>query len=312
MGLSYNSRMQNEERRGLLYAALAVGLLSTSPVLTLWADPLDPFVKTGLRMSVAAIALWSAVGVGWLRGGAGRAAEAAPGLAPRSRQATALRFAAYGLIAALHFLFYIASLSYTSPAQSLTLVYTAPVFVALFAAAFLHEPIRRRQWAGMLVAIAGVALLANPFAPYPGHPNWLLGDALALGSAVMFGFYSVAGRYERARYPLLRYAGGVYTAAALWLLPAMALTWPRAGGAPVSTGAWLAVAALGIFPLALGHTLYNAGLRLVHAASVNVIAAQEVTGGVLLSWLLLGIAPTPTELIGGAFTLAGMWLVVSG
>src|SRR5579859_937186 len=269
--------MQREEWRGLLYVAGAVSFFSTSPVLTLWAEPLSPLVKTGGRMAVAALALAVALGVGQLRGAA-PAAEAAgevpapdpprpaPSAEQGTRRGTVWRFAGYGLIAALHFLGYVASLSYTSPAHSLTLVYTAPIFVALAAAVFLHEPIRRRQWGGILVAIAGVALLANPLVADPGHPQWLLGDGLALGSAVTFGLYSVAGRYERARYSLFQYAAGVYGLAALWLLPSVWLAWPAAGSLPaIPARAWLAVAGLGLFPLAVGHTLYNASLRRVHA-----------------------------------------------
>ena len=182
--------------------------------------------------------------------------------------------------------------------------------MALFAALLLREPIRGRQWGGMVVAVLGIVVLANPLAVEPGHPDWLWGDLLALGSAITFGLYSVAGRYERARYSLFQYATGLYGAAALWLAPVALLRWPQPGGPPVPAGAWLAVLALGLVPLALGHTLYNASLRRVHAAYVNIIAAQEVTGGVLLSWLLLGIAPTANELIGGLITLGGILIVL--
>ncbi|HUS17253.1 MAG TPA: hypothetical protein VM536_19830, partial [Chloroflexia bacterium] len=131
--------MRRDEMRGLLLAAGAVGFLSTSPVLAIWADPLSPFVKTGGRLAVAAVILGAAVGAGQARrvgtGDTDAATAATPtaaeGIAPRTRRATLVRFVGYGLIAALHFLAYIASLSYTSPAHSLTLVYTAPIFVAL-------------------------------------------------------------------------------------------------------------------------------------------------------------------------------------
>jgi drug/metabolite transporter (DMT)-like permease len=312
--------MRREEWRGLAFAAAAVAFFSTSPVLTLWAEPLDPFVKTGGRMAVAALTLGSVLALTHSRAPAREAggepapldpAVAAPApLAPRSRSRTVTRFAVYGLIAALHFLCYIASLSFTSPAQSLTIVYTAPIFVALFAALLLREPIRRRQWGGMVVAVLGIAVLANPLGLEAGYPDWVWGDLLALGSAITFGLYSVAGRYERARYSLFQYATGLYGAAALWLLPVALLRWPQASGPPVAAGAWLAVLALGRVPLALGHTLYNASLRRVHAAYVNIIAAQEVTGGVLMSWLFLGIAPTANEITGALITLGGILIVL--
>ena len=71
-----------------------------------------------------------------------------------------------------------------------------------------------------------------------------------------------------------------------------------------------AVAALALFPLALGHTLYNAALRRLHASIPNLIATQEVTGGILLAWLLLREAPPWNALVGAALTLVGVGLVL--
>ena len=288
--------------RGLVYVGLAVFFFSTSPVLILWADPLHPLVKTGLRLAVAAAALGLAVLL------TRRATPAATAPA-RPRRTVVLRFLGYGAIAALHFAGYIAALSYTTPAQALAIVYTAPIFVAISAALFLGEPIRARQWVGIAVTVVGIAVLALGKASAAQAPNPLLGDALALGAAMAFGLYSVAGRYERAHTGLFPYAAGVYSAAALWLLPTVALNWPSDAGS-ISWGAWAAIGALGLLPLGLGHTLYNAGLRLLPATVVNVIATQEVTGGVLLSWLLLGIAPAGNEIAGVLVTLVGIVLVL--
>ena len=71
-----------------------------------------------------------------------------------------------------------------------------------------------------------------------------------------------------------------------------------------------AVAALGIFPLGLGHTLYNAAVRKVHATYANLIATQEVTGGVILGILLLHEIPSITTIIGGVVTLIGIMSVL--
>jgi drug/metabolite transporter (DMT)-like permease len=180
----------------------------------------------------------------------------------------------------------------------------------LCAAGLLHEPIRRGAWGGIAVAILGVGVLVNPFGDPGAYPQWWIGDLLALGSAMTFGLYSVAGRYERGRTSLFGYATAVYGLAALWLLPGVVLNWPAPGGPAVSAGAWLAVIALGLGPLALGHTLYNAALRRLPPTTVNLIATQEVTGGVLLSWLLLGLAPGPTALAGAAITLGGILIVL--
>jgi drug/metabolite transporter (DMT)-like permease len=68
--------------------------------------------------------------------------------------------------------------------------------------------------------------------------------------------------------------------------------------------------ALGIGALALGHTLYNAALRRVHATYVNIIASQEVTGGIILAYIFLGQVPSVNALVGAVVTLVGVALVL--
>jgi drug/metabolite transporter (DMT)-like permease len=297
--------MKRDERRGLLYVALAVFFFSTSPVFIVWADPIHPFVKTWGRMLVAALAVG---GLAWLTRSKPGDENIAAGVAVRSRGNSTLRFLAYGLAAALHFLFYISALSFTTAAHALSLVYTAPIFVALLSALFLKERLRHRQWAGIGITVLGVAILAGL------EPRMDLGmafgDLLALCSAIMFGFYSVAGRYERERYPLLVYASRVYWAATLWLVPLALFGIPQ-----TPPGAWDwtkvgAIVAVGVLSGALGHTLYNASLRRVHAAYVNIIASQEVTGGIILSWIFLSQVPTANSIAGALVTLVGIGLVL--
>jgi len=277
--------------RGLAFVGVAVFFFATSPVLTRWSAPLSPFAITFGRMAIAAVAVLAYALLTRQRIALGRADLG--------------RFAFYGLVTALHFLLYIASLSYTTIAHSLALVYTAPVFVTVFAALFLRERIARWQYLGLVVAVGGVALLAG-FEPAMTR-TMAFGDLLAIGSAICFGVYSVVGRRERTRYPLLTYAFGVYALAAVWLAPP-ALADPIPSG--VSLLAILSVVALGLFPLALGHTLYNASLRRVHPTYVNLIATQEVTGGVILGFLILGEVPSLNSVLGAAITLVGIAVVL--
>lgn len=280
----------DEHRKGLLYVVAGTALFSTSPVLIRWAAPVSPYVITWLRLALAALTVV--------------ALSLASGQRIRLRRGDMPRFLVFGGITAVHFLCYIASLSFTTIAHSLTLTYTAPIFVALFSAWFLGERVARWKYIGIVIAVAGVAILAG-FEPRFDRAMWI-GDGLALGSAVAFGFYSIAGRSQRERYPLFTYAAATYGVAALWLTP-VAL--------PLAGAGWgwrqaLSVLALGIFPLGIGHTLYNAALRKTHATYVNLVATQEVTGGVLLGWLLLAEALSWNAGVGAAVTLLGVALVL--
>ena len=140
------------------------------------------------------------------------------------------------------------------------------------------------------------------------NSRMVIGDLLALGAAITFGLYSVAGRSQRERYGLFTYAGTVYGLAALWMLPVVVLSFAPAAALPPR--ALLAVLAAGLLPLAAGHTLYNAALRRTHATLVNLIATQEVTGGMILGALLLGQIPHVNEIAGALVALVGIALVL--
>jgi drug/metabolite transporter (DMT)-like permease len=284
MGLS------RSEKIGLLYVVLAVAMFATSPVLIRLAYPVSSFDITFWRMALAAVTVFVLSII--LR---------QPIRPPRQNMR---RFVLYGLVAALHFLLYIASLEFTTIAHSLALVYTAPIFIVVLSAVFLGESIPRRKDVGIVVAVLGVAILAG-FEPKM-NPRMFFGDVLAVGSAVCFGLYSVAGRSERTHYPLLTYAFAVYALAALWLAPAAIVTFQ-----PVySPVAIAAIVLLGVFPLGFGHTLYNAALRRVHAAYANLIATQEVTGGIILGILVLGEIPSINAVVGAAISIIGIIIVL--
>ena len=219
-------------------------------------------------------------------------------------------FALFGLVAVLHFLCYIASLQYTTIAHSLAIVYTAPVFVALFGRLVGVESMTRRKWLGIAVVVVGVAVLTGFAGGTTGFAldrRMLFGDVLALVSAITFAIYSLVGRGQRSHYDLFAYAGMVYLLAAAWTLPAALLTWSRGG---YTTEVVASLVALAVLPLAVGHTLYNAALRRTSATTVNVVATQELTLGVLWGALLLGEMPSGETLAGAALTFVGILLVI--
>jgi drug/metabolite transporter (DMT)-like permease len=277
------------DRRGLLLAVGAAALFSTAPVLT-------RFVGNGL--SAYEISFWrTTIGATAVLGAALLLRRPMP--ARRDWRGYALT----GLFAALHFVCYIAAVQYTTIAHALAIVYTAPVWTALIAR-LQGERLAPRRWVGIGVAVAGVGLLAG----FGNDANaTLFGDLLALLSALMFAAYTVAGRRNQGAVDVLAYAGTVYLFAALWALPAALAAWSP-GGYTVQAVAGLL--ALGLLPLAGGHTLYNAALRHAPATAVNVLATQELTFGILLGALLLGEVPTTNSLVGVVVTMVGAILVI--
>jgi drug/metabolite transporter (DMT)-like permease len=282
--------MTRSEWVGVAEAVAGTLFFSTGAILVRWASALSPLEVTSLRMLLGGLVV---AGAAWAAGSRLRLTPGELG-----------RLVPIGLVAAVHFVTFIASLYFTSVAHTITLVYTAPLFIAALSRPVLGEPLPPRTLPGTALALLGVGVLTG-LEPRMTRAV-LTGDLLALVAAGTFGLYSLLGRRERDKLPLLSYAAWVYLLAGLLTAPFAAPLAVR--GAPAQ--ALAAVAAMALLPMALGHTLYNAAVRRLHPTIPNLIAMQEVTLAILLAWLLLGEVPPISALAGAGITLAGVALVL--
>ncbi len=244
--------------------------------------------------------------------------------------------AASGAFLGLHFGTWISSLAYTTVANSVVLVSTAPLFVALLAAGLLRERLTRAVLAGLVLALVGSIIVGVSDAcaaggcPTPAdlvRGEGFLGDMLALAGAAAVAVYLLIGRAVRARLSLLVYIFLTYGTAALTLIAAVWLTGtPLAGFTPAdfpaslarglagllagtgpAGGGWaLWVLLLALVPQLIGHTSYNWALKYLPATFVSVTILGEPIGSTLLALLLLDETPTALKLLGGALILAGL------
>jgi drug/metabolite transporter (DMT)-like permease len=280
----------------LLAAVLAVSW--AAPLIRLAAAP--PLAIAAWRLTLATLFLLPlfarrAGRVGWR------------GMGPRGRWIAVLAGAAL----ALHFAAWITSLRLTSVAASAVLVALSPVFAWVLSAIFLRERPTRLQAAGIVLGIAGAAVIALGDARSGGR-NVLLGDLLALLGAVCAAAYFVIGRRLRARLGLVAYVTPVYGVAA-----AVLLAWAASRGeafGPYAPADWAIFAALAAGPMLIGHTGFNYALRYLPAYTVNVGVLAEPVGATLIAWTLPAIAeaPSPWDLGGGAVVLAGIALTLLG
>lgn len=277
--------------RGLLLVSLGTVFFSTSPILTRWVSnlPVEQIAFFRMFFSSMFILLISK----------------ATGTRIRLKSEDIPKFLLYGLITALHFVLYIASLMHTTIAHSLSLIYTAPVIIAVLTALFFKEPLPRYKYWGIFMVILGIIILAG-FEPMLTK-EMIIGDIMAIGSALSLALYSIAGRKERDCYPLFQYVFWVYFLSAMFLLPAAIKNF-----VPPTPKHWLFLLLLGLLPTTLGHTLYNAGLRYTHPAYANLIMTQEITGGTLLGYFLLREVPGKSSVIGIVIMFIGLFQVLQG
>jgi len=215
---------------------------------------------------------------------------------------------ASGVALGAHFGFWISSLDYTSVAASVVLVSTQPVFVAILAYLLFGERTSPLSFAGILVALAGTAVIASDGSVGSAA---VLGNVLALLGAITVAVYVLIGRSSRTGgVGVLPYSIVVYSAAALTLLGPALLLDAKLWGYSGETWFWLAAITLG--PQIMGHTVFNWALRYVEASMVSATILAEPVVSALLAWVILSERPGLPTILGGAVVLAGLYLLLRG
>lgn len=217
-----------------------------------------------------------------------------------------------GVLLALHFWSWNASLRYTSVAASVTLVNLQPVLIAAISARWLGEPPSRRQWVGIVIAMLGAIGVAWVDAPASANGTGLatrsalFGDALAVLGAITAAGYYLLGRTVRQvldtwGYVLLAYGAALCTLLLL-ATPAGATLWPQ------PPREWAVFAALAVGPMLLGHTGMNYALGRLPAYLVNLTVLGEPVGATLLAAVLpfIGEVPSVGTVACGAVVLVGV------
>ena len=275
-------------RRGRAALVIAIAAISTGAPFARWAAPAPPIAIAALRVAIAAALL---LALGWRELGSLRR------IAPRDRPLVVLA----GLLLALHFGSWIASLSFTSTAASVALVCTNPMFAALFGA-LLGDRVARRELGGIAIAAAGCAVLAG--GDWRAGGDALIGDGLALVGAASAAGYLVVGRRLRAALPLVPYLGAVNAIAAAAL--ALAALGMGADLAALPGHTYVACAGAALCASLVGHSLLNAAVRTTPTHLVALAVLGEPIGSSLIAWAAFGEQPPSHAVLGGAIVLAGI------
>jgi len=205
---------------------------------------------------------------------------------------------------ALHFVTWIASLDFTSIANSVVLVTLVPVWLALYGLLILRVPPSLSTWLGIALAVAGSVIIAVGSAA--GGNTSLFGDFLALAGGFFFaGFFLLAQRV-RQTVSLLPFVTTVYGGAAVLLwIAVLALGLPVTGLSATTYGA---MAALALFSQIIGHTGYNWAVRAIPPTLLAVTFLGEPVLATLFGWVYFGEGFGWPTALGGVLILAGIWL----
>jgi drug/metabolite transporter (DMT)-like permease len=267
----------------------------------------------GISMSAPLTALVAApfLALAFWRNAAGAAALLPVLLTRERRSLTGLRprhlvsSVVAGLFLAAHFAAWLPSLSMTTVGASTALVTTTPIWTAL-ATRLSGVRLPGAVWAGLALAVVGVALIAG--VDFGVSVRALAGDGLALLGGIFAAGYVLTGARARQRLSTSAYAVVCYSVcAAAVAVAAWVSEVPLAGFAARD---WWLIAAITVCAQLFGHTLLNLVVSTVGPTVVSLAILLEVPGALLVALVLLHQVPPLLALPGMAAVVVGVGLVV--
>jgi len=296
----------------------AVGYLMVMAAATLFAVN-GSVSKVVLEAGLSSYRLTEARSTGALAGLALIVLATRPG-SLRAGRRELLFLAAFGVGGvALVQLFYFLAISHLEIGVSLLIQYTAPLLVALWARLVVKEPVRRRIWAALALALAGLSIMVDVYTGIELDGLGLLFSALA---AVTFAAYLLLAEHAVGRRdPISLLAYGFLFASLFWAFvrPWWSFPWDTVARstsllgnlAEASLPVWALVAWIVVLGTIVPFFLIVGALRHLPATKVGIVAMLEPVLGALIAFAWLDQTLGAQQLAGGAVVLAAILLAQS-
>ena len=220
--------------------------------------------------------------------------------------------ALYGFLGnSLYQLGFIEGLGRTRAGNAALLMAANPVLTAVFSHLRGHEQVGRREWLGLALSGAGVALVVLGSGMEVGFGSTVVGDLMLLGAAVCWALYAVGSS------PLVRELGSVPMTAwttALGTVPIVLMGLPSLANQrwnTVTPAAWGAVLYASLGAIVTGYLLWARGIKRLGSTRVAQYSNFTPVFAFLAAWPLLGEMPTLWQVVGGSAIVSGMYLARS-
>jgi drug/metabolite transporter (DMT)-like permease len=293
---------------GLVVAAVALwSLNATVAKIVVDSGGLTPLRLAEVRGTGAAVLLFG--GVVLLR----------PKRLRVSRREAAY-LAVFGIcgLAFVHF-FYFTAITHLDIGIALVIQYLAPVLVALWARFFVHEPVRRRLWVALALALGGLTLVAEIWNGGGGTLDGV-GVAAALAGALAYALYILMAEHSvrGGRDVLSLLAWGFLFAAIFWAV--VQPWWSFPGGVLTSNASllgrlesfhlpvWLLIVYIVVLGTVVPFIFMITALRHIPATRATVVAMVEPVLAGLVAYGWLGEEISGGQIAGGILVLAAIVL----
>lgn len=201
----------------------------------------------------------------------------------------------------------VGGLRWTTAGQSAILLAASPILTAAWLALRGAEKLDGRRWTGLVIGVAGVALVAGGAAGGLDASR-LLGDLLALGAAAAWSWYGFAISPVVARVGTWQATGLAMVIAKLLFAPLALPGLVRFAWGAVSWQAWAGLVYGGTAGMVVAMALWGRSLHRFGQRQTMVYVYLEPVSAVVIAAILLGESLSPIQAAGAVLTFAGVWL----
>ncbi len=181
---------------------------------------------------------------------------------------------------------FVFAIMHTSIANTLVIISTGPIWIAIIAWLTLRERASLVTWLAMIIVFIGIYIVMS--ANFGGQS--IVGDIFALITAILMGFtFTLVRKYKTVNMVPTMAVGGIIAAIiACIFAPTLAL----------KPEAIIYVVAMGVI-LAISFSLITIAPRYMPAAEVGMIMPLETVLGTLIAWRVINEVPSSNAIIGG-------------
>jgi len=205
-------------------------------------------------------------------------------------------------------------LHFTSVSHAAVIVGLGPIYILVLAVLFRMERATGHKVVGMLIALAGVAVLASENG-ISLHSSSLAGDAITMTGSVGFAMYVVLGKRVAGKYDTLTMTAFNHFAGALIVLPVAIYEGAHFSAAnlrSVPWQAWAAVIYMAVISSAMAYVFYFWLLRYLEASQLSAFTYLLPVLATILGILWLGEKGSWGQVLGGVLALGGVYWIESG
>lgn len=201
-------------------------------------------------------------------------------------------------------LFYLAIKAMENPAVVSFIGNIGPVFVSLMGIVLLKERFRRSQLAGILITITGLFVINYREGGFAGFLD--PGALYVISASFLFAVATIFGR----RFHHYLVPGYMSLIRSFLLAAFMAILFYRTGALPqITLPLWRDLAIGSLLETLIVIVFAYQALKLIEATKTSLIIGTKGVWTLILAWIFLGVFPSGLQLVGGIFTLLGVWLI---